>query len=175
MSLHPPYRPLVEPLEQRELLTGSLQAYVTGGNLYVLGTSGPDVINVVQTGNQIYVNGASINVNGKNVSAINAASIAKVIVYGNSNGNDNINLTTLKSNAIVYTGPGNDQIACGADNDVVNSGGGFDWIFRPYNASAPVLNGASVGDIQQGNAPLCQTDAALADAANEGYNFAHNI
>jgi hypothetical protein len=170
MSMQPTYRPLVESLEQRELLTSSIQAYVSGGNLYVLGTSGGDAITVSQTNNQISVAGAKIG----GAASVNASSIANVFVYGNG-GNDIINLATVKVNALVYGSTGNDTIVLGAGNDSVVNGGGFDWIYRPYNPADPIINGASAGDIHQGQTPLCQTGAALADAAAQGFNFANSI
>jgi hypothetical protein len=174
MSMQPTYRPVVEPLESRELLTTGIQAYVTGGNLYVLGTPGNDFINIAETNNQISVAGAQITVGGRPVAGVDAASISKVIVYGNG-GDDFINLGTVKNDATIYAGSGSDTIRCGPGNETVNSGGGFDRVFHPFNANQPVVNGTSVADIRQGQNPLCQTDAALAEAVKEGHDFSGDI
>ena len=62
MRSQPSYRPLVEPLEHRELLTTGLQAYVTGGNLYVVSASNGRVFSFDgSTGAQI---GAATNTDG---------------------------------------------------------------------------------------------------------------
>jgi hypothetical protein len=170
MSMQPTYRPLVESLEHRELLAAGLQAYVTGGNLYVLGTPASDAITVSQSNNQISVAGVKIG----NAASVNASSIANVFIYGNG-GNDTINLATVKINALVYGSTGNDTIVLGTGDDSVTNGGGFDWIYRPFNPSNPVVNGTSASDLHQGQTPLCQSGAALADAAAQGFNFANNI
>ena len=105
-------------------------------------------------------------------SSINASSIAsKVIVYGNG-GSDFIDLAfPVTTPATVYGGSGNDMIRCGAGNETVVNGGGFDQVFRPFTPGAPFVNGEAVSDIRQGYAPLCQTDAAIAEAVQEGHNF----
>jgi hypothetical protein len=173
MSVQPTYRPLLELLEQRELLSGT-QAYVSQNNLYVLGTSNSDFINIAQTNNQISVTGAQINLGYARVNSVNASSIAKVFVYSYE-GNDFINLGTLKNDATIYGGAGNDIVRCGLGNDTVVAEGGFDTIFRPYDPNTPIVNGATVTDIHQGQAPVCQTAAALAEAALQGHNFANDI
>ena len=173
MSMQPTYRPHLEPLESRDLLSG-LQAYVTGGNLYVLGTAGADVITVTQSNNKIAVTGAQIAVGNAKVNTIDAPSIAKVIVYGYG-GRNFLDLQTVKVDATLYGGGDNDIFRCGTGNDTVIGGGGFDWIYRPYNVNSPVVDGASPTDIHQGLDPLCQTDASLAEAAQQGHNFGSDI
>ena len=163
-----------ETLEQRELPAG-LQAYVAMGNLYVLGTNSNDFIQVAQSGSQVSVTGVQINLNGKNVASVNASSISQAIVYG-YDGNDVIDLTTLKNNATIYeVAPGNDIVRCGSGNDVISGGTGFDQVFRSYNPLTPVINGATEADIRQGPNPLCQTDAALGELAQQGHNFNSDI
>src|SRR6516164_2191821 len=122
MIRKPTYRPVVEALEQRELLAG-IQAYVALGNLYVLGTPGNDFINVAQTNNQISVAGTQIAVRNSRVNSIDASSISKVIVYGYG-GDDFIDLTTIKNDATIYAGAGKDMIRCGGGNVTVYDGGG---------------------------------------------------
>jgi Ca2+-binding RTX toxin-like protein len=173
MSRMPTYRPVVEALEQRELLAG-IQAYVAIGNLYVLGTPGNDFINVAQTNNQISVAGTQIAVRNSRVNSIDASSISKVIVYGYG-GDDFIDLATIKNDATIYAGAGKDMIRCGVANVTVYDGGGFDRIFHAYPANAPFLHGEAVADIHQGHAPVCQTLAALAEAIQQGHNFANDI
>lgn len=173
MSVRATFRPRLEVLEQREIPAG-LQAYVAQGNLYVLGSSRSDLIQVGQTGNQLSVLGAPITQNGKQLGSVIASSINQVIVYGNG-GNDFINLATVKNAATIYAGNGDDYIRCGSGNEIVDQGTGFDEIFRPYNPATPVVGGASALDIQQGQNPLCQTDAALAELAQAGFNLASDI
>jgi Ca2+-binding RTX toxin-like protein len=173
MTNQPAYRPRVELLEDREFLAG-IQAYVTLGNLYVLGTPGNDVIDVEQANNQISVTGTQITLRNAIVKSIDASIIAKVIVYGYG-GDDFIDLTTLKNDATIYSGVGHDTIRCGTGNVTVCGGGGFDRVFRPYRPDAPFVYSEAVTDIHQGNAPVCQTLAALAEAVQQGHNFANNI
>ncbi len=173
MRVQPTFRPWLESLEQRVVPSGS-QAYVSQGNLYVLGSNGSDFIQVAQTGQQLSVLGTQITLNGAHVNSVAASSISQVIVYG-YDGNDFIDLTTVKNNATIYEGNGSDYIRCGTGNETVNVGTGFDQIFRPYNPATPIINGAAASDIRQGQNPLCQTDSALADLAQEGYNFAKDI
>ena len=173
MRMQPTFRPCLEPLEQRDVPSGT-QAYVVQGNLYVLGSNGSDYIQVAQTNQHLSVLGTQITLNGTHVNSVNASSISQVIVYG-YDGNDFIDLTTVKNNATIYEGNGSDYIRCGTGNDTVNVGTGFDEIFRPYNPAKPIINGAAASDIRQGQNPLCQTDAALADLAQEGFNFATDI
>src|SRR5438876_1013036 len=124
MSVPPTYRPLLELLEQRELLTG-IQAYVSQNNLYVLGTSNSDFINIAQTNGQISVTGAQINLGYARVNSVSTLSVAKVFVFGYE-GNDFINLATVKNDATIYGGAGDDYIRCGLGNDTVVADGGFD-------------------------------------------------
>jgi hypothetical protein len=172
MGVQPTYRPTFEPLETRELL--AVQAFVTGGMLNIVGSSGTDFIQVSQVGQQISVMGTQINVNGIRAGSVDAGAISQVLVYG-SGGNDFINLGTLKNAATIYGGTGSDYIRCGPGNETVVRDGGFDTVFRPFNPSSPVVNGATETDIQQGDAPLCQTLAALVAAAKQGHNFANDI
>lgn len=173
MSVQPTFRPCLEALESREL-PAAMQAYVAQGNLYVLGTGGSEFIQVRQTNQQLSVVGTQITLNGSRVNSVPASSIGQVIVYG-YDGDNFINLSTVKNNATVYEGNGDDYITCGSGNDIVNTGGGFDEIFHPFNPATPIVNGAQASDICQGQNPLCQTDASLADLAQEGYNFAGDI
>jgi hypothetical protein len=173
MSLQPTFRPLLEPLESRELLTG-IQAYVTSGNLYVLGTGANDYINITQTGSQISLTGAPIAVKGVNANSIDSASINNVLVYGNG-GSDFINLSTVKNNASIYGGRGDDIIRCGTGKDIVYNGGGYDSIFHPFDPTKPNISGEAVADVRQGQAPYCQTLAALTEAVQQGHDFSTNI
>jgi Ca2+-binding RTX toxin-like protein len=72
-------------------------------------------------------------------------------------------------------GPQTDHLAAGSATDVLNSGGGFDYFYRPINPAAPFIGGEHVSDVRQGFSPSCQADAALAEAVQQGVNFAHDI
>lgn len=173
MSVRPSYRPCLEPLETRELPAG-LSAYVTGGNLYVVSAAGSNFIMVTEANQQLSVLGTQIALAKGHANNVAASSIGQIVVYGNG-GNDFIDLAGVKTNAIVYAGNGDDYITCGSGNDIVNPGTGFDEIFHPYNPAQPFAGGESAGQIVQGQNPLCQTDAALAALAQDGFNFASNI
>jgi hypothetical protein len=173
MSRKPTYRPVIEGLEQRELLA-DIQAYVALGNLYVLGTPGNDIISVVQANNQISVAGTQIAIRNGRVNSIDVSSISKVIVYGYG-GDDFIDVGTIKTDTTIYPGAGKDTIRCGTGNVTVFDSVGFDRIFHPYPADGPFPHGEAVTDIHQGHAPVCQTLAALAEAIQQGHNFANDI
>jgi hypothetical protein len=173
MSLQPTFRPVVEPLEQRDLLS-AVHAFVSGGNLYVVGAAGANYLQVSDANHRLSVTGIPITVSNTHVNSIDDSTINKVFVYGNA-GNDYIDLGTVKNDAAIYCGDGNDTIRCGLGNDTVVPGGGFDRVFRPFVADQPAVNGVAVSDIRQGQNPLCQTDAALAEAVNQGENFAADI
>ncbi len=172
MGAQPTYRPTLESLESRELL--AVQAFVTSGTLNVVGSSSSDFILISQTNQQISVLGTQINVNGARATSVNAGSISRLMVYGNG-GNDFISLATVTNEANIYGGQGDDYIRCGTGKSEVVRDGGFDRVFRPFSPSAAVVNGATDADIRQGDAPLCQTHAALAAAAKQGHNFANDI
>lgn len=62
-----------------------------------------------------------------------------------------------------------------APADTLIGGSGFNWYYRPIAVGSPFAGGAQVADIQQGQSPTCQTLAALAEAASQGYNFGQDI
>jgi hypothetical protein len=191
------YRPTLELLEQRDVPT---TATLSGGYLYVMGTSGSDYITISQSSNRISVSSTAITVGSSRYSSIDAGYVNKVVVYGYA-GNDVINLTGLRKDAYVYGGSGNDQIYGGAGTNYLDGGSGystvvggsgtnylvgnghdhlvggtgFNWYYEPINAYAPFVSGETVSDVKQGRSPSCQSDAAIAEAVKEGYNFANNI
>src|ERR1043165_9621493 len=124
MSMTPTCRPMAELLESRDLLAG-VQAYLAGSCLFVLGTPSSDYIQVSQYNNQISVSGTPISGGNSQQYAVSASSLSKVIVYGYDS-NDYIDLSTVKLDANIYAGDGNDTVRCGAGNDVVSPGNGFD-------------------------------------------------
>src|SRR5260370_38677566 len=63
----------------------------------------------------------------------------------------------------------------GDGNVTVYDAGGSARVFHAYAADAPFLHGEAVTDIHQGHAPVCQTLAALAEAIQQGHNFANDI
>ena len=173
MRMQRSFGPCLETLESRELPAG-LQAYVSQANLCIVGTNNSDFILVTEANNQFSVLGTQIALNNGHANTVSASSISQILIYG-YNGNDFIDLAGVKTNATIYEGNGNDYITCGSGNDVISAGSGFNEIFRPYNASQPTGGTASASQIDQGQNPLCQTDAALADLAQAGYSFANNI
>ncbi|MBI3824300.1 MAG: hypothetical protein HY289_16660 [Planctomycetes bacterium] len=204
MSMQPSYRPAVEQLESRELLAGSINAYVLNSNLVVEGTTANDYISVSQSSDRLSVYGTQITLNGAKVAGVDAATINKVVINGFA-GDDTLVASTLTKDAIIYGGDGNDKIYGGAGNDILDGGAGddliyggagsdhlitgvsttehdtvmggsgFNWYRRPFAAGSPFVNGQNVSDIRQGEAPVCQTDAAIAEAVQQGHNFAGDI
>jgi hypothetical protein len=191
-------------LESRELLATGINAYVQYDNLVVEGTVGNDYINVTQADGKISVYGTPITSGTSKVPSVSASSISRVIINSYA-GNDVIIESTLTKDSIVTAGTGNDMIYGGSGNDILDGGagddmiygdagndriiagvstsehdtlyggGGFDWFYRPFNATVPIVNGATFSDVRQGEAPLCQTAAAIAEAAKQGHNFANDI
>lgn len=203
MRVQPTFRPQVESLESRELLAAP-QASVLNGVLVVNGTSGNDYLSVTQAAGKISVYGAPITVGTSQAAAVDATLISKVVINGYA-GDDTIIGNTLSKdmyvdagmgndaiyaglgsdyldagagNDLIYGGAGNDRIRAGvstSERDVIVGGDGFDSYYRPYYATSPVVGGAQAADLRQGEAPVCQTVAALAAAAQQGHNFAADI
>ncbi len=197
------YKPSIERLESRDLLAG-VSAYFTQGSLVISGTTGNDYISVTESNGQLSVYGAQITFVGGRKVGIEAAKVDRVFISSYS-GNDTIIASSLSKQTIVASGAGNDSIYTGGGKDIVDAGegndlvssgggndritagykvgerdtlfggGGFDWYYRPYDPMAPVVAGATFTDIRQGEAPLCQTAAALAEAAKQGHNFGNDI
>ena len=204
MSMQPTYRPLLESLENRELLTAGILAYVQNSNLIVEGTTGNDYISVTQNAGRLSVYGAQIAVGNSKVDSIDAGGIAKVYINGYV-GNDALIASSLSKDVIVNGGDGNDAIYGGAGNDILFGGAGddliyggagndrilggvttgehdtliggsgFDSYYHPFSANTPFANGQAVSDIRQGEAPLCQTLAALAEAVQQNHAFTNDI
>jgi hypothetical protein len=196
------YRPTLEFLEHRDLPTSAM---LSGGFLYVLGTTRADHITVSESGGQIAVAGTTITVGRSHVSHVSASQVHAIAIYGYGGG-DVINLrptaaTAVTKYAYIYSGAGTNTIyggnggnyivggghdhlngGAGTDflvaagpGDVFNGGGGLDFFYRPIHAGAPFVDGARVRDVKQGESPSCQADAVLAEAAKQGYNFEANI
>ncbi len=204
MRRQPTYRPLVEPLESRELPAAGITAYVLNNNLVVEGTASNDYLSVSQTDGKLSVYGTQISVGNAKAASVDAATIAKVVINGYA-GNDTIIASTLTKDVIANGGAGNDSIYGGAGNDLLDGGAGDDLLYggagndriiagvavsehdtivggsgfnsywRPFRAGVPVVNGESATDIRQGDAPVCQTDAAMAEAVQQGHRFANDI
>jgi hypothetical protein len=72
-------------------------------------------------------------------------------------------------------GTGTDYLVAGSPTDTLNGGGGFDWYYRSITAGVPFVNGELASDVKQGQAPSCQSDAVLAEAVKQGFNFGNSI
>lgn len=202
--MQPSYRPLVEPLENRDLLAAGIQAYVANNNLIVEGTAGNDYLSVTQSAGKLSVYGTQITVGNAKSASIDASTVSKVVINGHA-GNDTLIASTLTKNVSInggdgndslYSGVGNDLLDGGAGNDLVYAGAGndrlasgiasgerdtllggvgFNQFYRPFTAGKPIVNGTAVSDIRQGEAPVCQTTAAMAEAVLQGHSFANDI
>ncbi len=198
------YRPTLEFLEQRDLPTtavlsgGYLYITSTTSHNFITVSQSNDRLSVAGTGIRVgsvmYGSVATSQVKEVVVYAyggndvINLRPSAATTVTLNSyiyaaNGYNQV-FGGGGNNYIVADGAGHnvlngyyntDYLAAGSATDVLNGDGGFDWFYRPYAASSPFVSGAHVADIKQGESPSCQTDAALAEAVQQGYNFANNI
>jgi RTX calcium-binding nonapeptide repeat (4 copies)/Calpain family cysteine protease len=202
MLSQPTYRPVLEQLETRDLL--AVTASLLFNNLFIQGTTGNDYINVTQANNQISVYGTKISNGVTKLNSVSAASVSRIFVDAYA-GNDTIILSTVTKDCIVTAGAGDDMVYGGSGNDIIDGGPGndmlyggagndrltagvsayendtliggtgFDWYYRPHNAAAPFVNGQSVTDIHQGEDPLCQTAASIAEAVKQGHSFAGDI
>jgi hypothetical protein len=198
------YRPTLELLEQRDLPTTAVlsggylyitsntsHAFITvaqnNGRLSVAGTSisvGSAKVGSVSTSQVkqvvVYAYGGGDVINLR-PSAATTVTVGSYIylgrgynqAFGGSGSNyivaDSSGHNTLNG----YTNT--DYLAAGSPTDTLNGGSGFNWFYYPYSATTPFINGEHVSDIKQGNSPSCQTDAALAEAVQQHYNFANNI
>ncbi|MFO0811447.1 MAG: calcium-binding protein [Gemmataceae bacterium] len=122
-------------LEGRDL--PAVTAVLANGVLTVTGTSGDDVISIVQTGNTIQTAGKSFA----------AVSVQKVVVNAGG-GNDLIGVDSSKP--MVLNGEaGNDTIYGGIGNDTISGGTGNDWIDAGYGDDR--LSGDDGNDTLHGN------------------------
>jgi hypothetical protein len=205
MSLQPStYRPTIEPLEDRTLPATTIQASLVSGVLNVQGTDAGDYLRVTQSSGRISVYNTQITVGSTKVDSVDAAAVTKVTMNG-LGGNDTLIASTVTKDATIYGGAGNDSLYGGLANDYLDGGAGvdtiygnagndrlvsgttigerdtllggagFDRFFRPTRQGSPVVNGVQATDVRQGESPLCQTLAALAEGASQGRNFATDI
>jgi hypothetical protein len=141
----------------RSVSTGQVSEVV----VYAYG--GGDVINLRPSAATIVTEKSYIKVFKGNNQVFGGAG-SNYIVAGDAAGNN-----------VLHGWTGNDDLAAGSSTDKLNGGGGFDWFYRPINPASPFVNGEHVSDVKQGYSPSCQTDAALAEAVQQGFNFANSI
>jgi hypothetical protein len=201
---HTHFRPTLEHLEKRDLPTTAVLSggylYVTStashdfvtvaqknGQLSVSDTSikvGSAKVGSVSTSQVnrvvVYAYGGHDVINLRQSAATTVTKNSYVYVAGGYNqvyggtGSNYIVANSAGHNSLNgYTGT--DYLAAGSSTDVLNGGGGFDWFYRPFSTTAPFVNGEHASDVKQGQSPSCQTDAALAEAVVQGYNFANSI
>ncbi len=70
----------VEVLEGRELMASNLTASMTGGVLRIEGTNNADHIRILQSGDQIAVEGISIQAGGASQASVSAAAVQRIAV-----------------------------------------------------------------------------------------------
>jgi uncharacterized protein YkwD len=132
----PSFRPTLECLEDRSLMSAHLSASLSGGLLRIQGTAGADTIVVREIHNQISVDGVKISVAGHAAARVSASAVAGIEVFGNS-GNDRIYLNSqavrgqqaLTRPVTVWGGAGNDLIVAGQGPETVYGGAGNDVIY----------------------------------------------
>ena len=114
----------VESLEAREV---PATATLYGSSLVVDGNNQSETLIVRQEGNSISVDGTPIRVGYRTESVLAAPRVSTVIVRAHG-GDDTINIATLKVNAMVWGGQGNDRIYGGNGNDIAYGDQGNDTI-----------------------------------------------
>jgi hypothetical protein len=108
-----------------ENITGIPPASVDGGNLFVLGTTGNDRINLtVRNATDVVV-----TINGHQELVTPLASVTgRIVMYG-SDGNDQIAVASnIPVDADLHGGPGNDRLTGGLGNDFLDGGLGVDTL-----------------------------------------------
>ncbi len=198
------YRPAVELLEARDLPTTAVLASgvltVTdtrahdiinitqiSGRMAVSGVPisvGKSVVGSVAASQvnevTVYASGGGDLINLRTSAAATVTKNSYIVVDGGSNdvfgGNgSNYIVAGPGGHNTLNGGPGTDHLVAADPTDVLNGGGGFDWYYQPINPTDPFVNGQQVSDIKQGESPSCQTDAAIAEAVQQHFNFAGNI
>jgi RTX calcium-binding nonapeptide repeat (4 copies) len=130
-----PRRPVlsVQALEGRDV---PATAALYGSTLIIDGTSGHDSIVVRQDSSRITVDGTSIRDGWRTASYLDAPRVRQVVVRAH-NGDDTINLSTLRVDSMVWGGWGNDRVYGGSaddtaygdqGNDTVLGASGNDWL-----------------------------------------------
>jgi Ca2+-binding RTX toxin-like protein len=137
---------IVEEMEQRRLLSGTVTAIVlTGGMLNVSGSTGDDVIAVStkDSGSTIAVYSGTAQIAGFPASSING-----IVVNGND-GNDTVTTTPPKPTT-VNGGDGNDTITGSAGNDTIKGDAGNDSLTGALGNDD--IEGGTGDDILDGSA-----------------------
>ena len=104
----------VESLESREMLAGEVDVFVSGGNVVVQGDAGNNVINVVDNGGQLEVQGVGTTTVNGGATGLDIADLNNLTIHLN-NGDDRVNIRGISADQLrVNTGNG-------ADRDNVNN------------------------------------------------------
>jgi uncharacterized protein YkwD len=146
------FRPTLECLEERTLLTAQLSASLSSGLLRIEGSAYADTIVVREINNRISVDGVKISVAGRGLASVSAAAVSRIEVFGNG-GNDRIFLNSqavrgqqaLTRPVTVWGGAGNDLIVAGQGPETVYGGDGNDTIYG--GAGSDRLYGEGGNDI----------------------------
>jgi hypothetical protein len=198
------YRPTLELLEKRELPATALLSggylYVdsTAAHEYVsvsqangrisvgdtLITEGSSKVGSVLASQVaevvVYAYGGSDTINLRTSAATTVTKNSYIYAAGGYNevfgGNgSNYIIGGTGGHNMLTGGTATDYLAAGSATDTLNGGGGFDWYYRPITPGSPFVAGELVSDVKQGQAPSCQSDAVLAEAVKQGFNFASSI
>jgi hypothetical protein len=149
------------------LSNGAWAADVSAGDVQkvvVTSTGGGAVVDLNLSGSAQVTRDALVNVYGGHNTVIGGAGKNVLYGYGGSN--------TLTG------GSGTNYILDGSalsHPDSLVGGDGMNWYYHPITKGQPFAGGEHIADIQQGQSPLCQTLAALAEAVGQGYDFSHDI
>ena len=153
--------PVIESLEARQLLSGSV-ALSSTGILSVQGSRKSDKISI--TVDKKHASKLDISVNGR-TTVVKASKVASIHVDGGA-GNDAITEDAkISIPSTLLGGEGNDTIVAGGGNDVVDGGNGLDQCDFHSNSGAPfasvptavqtglttLAQGASIATVQQFN------------------------
>jgi Ca2+-binding RTX toxin-like protein len=128
----------VEELESRCLLSHLMSVDILDGFLVVEGSDFSDSIRVAQRGDTLCVTASNAFGRFRECFSVEDVSSGTVVVYGND-GNDRINLSSLKLDSVVDGGFGDDRIT---------GGRGQDYLFGHYGDD--VLSGGAGDDYLDG-------------------------
>jgi uncharacterized protein YkwD len=128
------FRPQVEALEDRTLLTSHVTAVLHAGVLRIDGTNQPNRIIVREVQNRIRIENVEIKVDGgKLTHSVSVSAVKKIEIHAGAGG-DYIDLNSgtkpaeqpIRVAAAIWGGAGNDVILGEAGNEFIDGGPGYD-------------------------------------------------
>jgi uncharacterized protein YkwD len=169
------FRPRVECLEDRTLMTAQITATLEGGVLRIVGNNKNDNIVVQQKNNQISITGIDIRVRGRSpVASVRASDVKQIQVLGGA-GNDTIVLggsatsgpNALVKPTVIWAGSGNTTIWGDTGQNTIYTQTGNDVVWsRGLHDVIHLGSGHNTVHYTRVSAPLSTTDTQTANSHN---------